>query len=88
MQNFKVSINNDVNEQIIELRSDETNVQWVVYYNGIKSSYSLKPYHDNHKMYYDLCKNDEPIKGFSFEDGGIGVSTNLLELLTYITKIS
>jgi hypothetical protein len=88
MVDYKISINNGSFEQNFEFRSDEHNFQWGVYLNGMKSSYTIKSIMDNDDVYYDLCKNDETIKGFEFENGGLGVYSNLLEILTYIMKIS
>lgn len=88
MVDYKISINNGSFEQNFELRSDEHNFQWELYLNGVKSPYSIKVIEDNDNTYYDLCKNDEPVKGFEFEEGGLGMYPNLLEVLTYIMKIS
>lgn len=89
MVDYKISINNNGSlEQNFEFRSDEQNFQWELYLNGVKSPYSIKVIEDNDNTYYDLCKNNEPIKGFEFKIGGFGNISNLLEVLTYILKIS
>ena len=54
----------------------------------MKSPYTIKSFIDNDEVYYDLCKNDKPIIAFEFENGGFGNTPNLLEVLTYIMKIS
>jgi hypothetical protein len=88
MVDYTIKINNGSFEQNFELRSDEHNFQWELYLNGMKSYYTIKCIMDTDDVYYDLCKKDEPIKAFEFENGGLGVYSNLLEVLTYIMKIS
>lgn len=88
MTDYKITINNGSFEYNFELRSDESNFQWGVYLNGVKSPYTIKSIIDNDNLYYDVCKNNEPIKGFEFDNGGLGVYSNLLEVITYIMKVS
>jgi len=88
MEDYNITINNGSFEQNFEFRSDEHNFQWGVYLNGYKSSYTIKCIVDNDWVSYDLCKSGQPIKGFEFENGGLGVYSNMLEILTYIMRIS
>tara|TARA_R110000868_G_scaffold357447_1_gene618935 strand:- start:1805 stop:2071 length:267 start_codon:yes stop_codon:yes gene_type:complete len=88
MVDYKISINNGSFEQNFEFRYDEHNFQWQLYSNGLKMPYSIKIMEDNDSTSYDLCKNDEPIKGFEFEVGALGNIPNLLEVLMYILKVS
>lgn len=88
MVDYKISINNGSFEQNFQFRSDEHNFQWELYLNDVKSPYTVKQLFDSDDVYYDLCKWDEPIKGFEFEEGGLGMYPNLLEVITYILKIS
>lgn len=98
MVDYKISINNGSIEQTYEFRKLDYTYQWDLYLThiglntlevkNVKSPYSIKMYEDNDNTYYDLCKNDEPIKLFDFGDGGLGYIPNLLEVITYIIKIS
>ena len=45
-------------------------------------------YEDNDMTYYDLCKNNEPIKMFQFEMGAFGYHKNLFEVINYIMRLS
>ena len=88
MVDYKISIINGSFEQNFQFRSNEQNSQWDLYLNDVKSPYTIKSIMDSDDVYYDLCKWDEPIKGFEFENGGFDRYPNLLEVLTYILKIS
>lgn len=98
MVDYKISINNGSFEQNFEFRYDEHNFQWELYLTqiglntlevkNVKSPYTIKHIMDSDDVYYDLCKNDEPIKGFEFEVGALGNIPNLLEVLMYILKVS
>lgn len=88
MVDYKISINNGSFEQNFQFRSDEHNFQFDLYLNNVKSPYSIKQLFDSDDVYYELCKNNEPIKSFEFDEGGLGMYPNLLEVLTYILKIS
>ena len=87
MRDYKITIHNDV-ERKLELRSEVSEFQtnWSFYYNDVKSQYSVKMYEDSGNTYYDVCKNDEPLKAFEFDKGGLNIPSNLLEILTYILK--
>jgi len=88
MVDYTIKINNGSFEQNFELRSDERYFQWELYLNGMKSYYTIKCIGDTDDVYFVLYKKDKPIKTFEFENGGLGVYSNLLEVLTYIIKIS
>ena len=88
MEDYNITINNSSFEYNFEFRSDENNFQWELYLNGYKSSYTIKLIEDNDWVSYDLCKSGQPIKGFEWEDGGLSKLSNLLEVLTYIMRLS
>ena len=99
MENYKIKINNGNIEQEFEFRmSIYKSYVWDVFltntnlndlsFQQVKSPYSIKLMEDNDWIYYDLCKNDEPIKMFEWEDSGLNRPSNLLEVLTYIMKNS
>jgi hypothetical protein len=89
MKDYKITINIGGTEYNNEFRYGRNfRYEWELFRNGVKSPYTIKMYEDNDMTYYDLCKNNEPIKMFDFEMGGFGNTSNLLEVLTYIMKIS
>lgn len=98
MIDYKISINNGSLEQNFEFRKLDYTFQWDLYLSQIglntlelkyvKSPYSVKLFEDSDFVGYELYKGDEPIKLFEFEVGGLGNIPNLLEVLTYIMKIS
>jgi hypothetical protein len=98
MVDYKITINNGSFEQNYEFRKSDYKSEWNLYLTqiglntlevkNVKSPYSITLIEDNDFVGYELYKGDEPIKLFEFEVGGLGNIPNLLEVLTYITKIS
>lgn len=99
MKNYTITINNGNTQQEFEFRmSIFKSDHWELFLTNVnlndlevrevKSPYSIKLIVDNDWISYDLCKNDEPIKSFEWEDGSLGYTPNLLEVITYIVKDS
>ena len=98
MVDYKISINNGSIEQTYEFRKLDYTFQWDLYLThiglntldvkNVKSPYSVKLIKDSDFVGYELIKGDEPIKLFEFGDGDLGYIPNLLEVITYILKIS
>ena len=98
MVDYTIKINNGSFEQTYEFRKLDYTDKWDLYLSQInlnslqlkdvKSPYSVKLIEDGDFVGYELYKGDNPIKLFEFEIGGFGNIPNLLEVITYILKIS
>ena len=89
MTSLKITINyNNSSEMEFEFRGDYISNEWVFFINKNESPYTIKMYEDNDMTYYDLCKNNEPIKMFQFEMGAFGYHKNLFEVINYIMRLS
>ena len=98
MVDYTIKINNGSFEQTYEFRKLDYTDKWDLYLSQInlnslqlkdvKSPYSVKLIKDSDFVGYELIKGDEPIKLFEFGDGDLGYIPNLLEVITYIIKIS
>ena len=99
MENYTIKINNGNIEQEFEFRmSIFKSYHWEVFLTNtnlndlevrkVKSPYSIKLVEDSDWISYNLYKNDEPIKSFDWEDGSLGYTPNLLEVINYIMKDS
>ena len=98
MVDYTIKINNGSFEQNYEFRKSDYKSEWYLYLTqiglntlevkSIKSPYSITLIEDSDFLGYELYKGDKPIKLFEFENGGLGNIPNLLEVLTYIMKIS
>jgi hypothetical protein len=86
MEDYTITISIGENQYSNKFRYDHISYEWTLFRGGSKSAYTIKMYEDNDMTYYDLCKNNEPIKMFDFEMGGFGNTSNLLEVLTYIIR--
>jgi hypothetical protein len=88
MKDYKITINIGGTEYNNEFRYDHIRYEWELFRNGVKSPYTMKMYEDNDMTYFDLCKNNEPIKMFEWEEFSFAYQPNLLEVLTYIMRLS
>lgn len=97
MKNYTIKINNGNIEQEFEFRmSIYKDYRWELFLTNVnlndlevtkvKSPYSIQLMENSDWISYDLYKNDEPIKSFEWEDGSLGYTHNLLEVINYIMK--
>jgi hypothetical protein len=86
MNDLQVTINVGYGKFNFEFRSDHIKFQWEVFLNTMKTPHTIKLIEDNDWVSYYLCKNDEPIQVFEWEDGNLDNPSNLLEVMTYICK--